>query len=67
MTNYRVLSARLGIAQGSVVSGSDLPEGCNILLLVDTGHLEVVRQDVPNIKPPVDPEPEPADMPEEQD
>lgn len=67
MTKYRVLSARLGIAAGSVVSGSELPEGCNIDLLCDTGHLEVVQLKTPNTKPPVDPEPEPAEMPEEQD
>jgi hypothetical protein len=68
---YRVLSNRLLFPAGSVVSDSMLPEGCNIALLLETGHLARVQEPAPSKKskhtrPPVDPEPEPAVELEEQ-
>jgi hypothetical protein len=68
---YRVLSNRWLFPAGSIISDSMLPEGCNIDLLLETGHVARVQPPAPsnkskNTRPPVDPEPEPASELEEQ-
>lgn len=69
MNRYQVKSRRLGLPVGSVVSEAMLPAGCNIAVLLEAGLLARVEEPkkTSKFKPPVDPEPEPADMPEEQD
>jgi len=67
---YRVMSSRWLFPQGSLISESMVPEGCNIALLLDTGHLVRVSEPTKKTtkpKPPADPELEPAELPEEQD
>jgi len=66
---YRVTSDRWVFPRGSLVSESMLPSGCNISVLLEAGHLVRVQPTEPvkkkPTKPPVLPEPEPADRLEE--
>jgi len=70
---YRVQSDRMAWPQGSTISADDL-QGCNIVALVEGGHLEpaeatgAVPDEPKNIgkRTPVDPVPDDtADKPEE--
>ena len=67
---WTVCSDRMGWPQGSVLSDGDLA-GCNIVALVEGGHLAPVAPDVPkkmSKRTPVEPVPDDtAEEPEEQE
>jgi hypothetical protein len=69
--SYTILSRRLGLPVGAVVSESEMPAGCNIPVLLEAGMIARFEEPKPSkttkFKPPVAPEPESAEMPEEQD
>jgi hypothetical protein len=71
MTSYMIMSRRLGLAVGSVVSESKMPAGCNIPVLLEAGLIARFEEPKPSkttkFNTPVNPEPESAEMPEEQD
>jgi hypothetical protein len=64
---FQVLSGRLGWPVGTVV-GADVLSGCNIVALVEGGHLRAVPElKTTKKRSPVVPVPKTADEPKEQD